>query len=388
MGGAFTAQARDASALYYNPGALALLGDEAPKFSGGLTVSALNQSLYQGRPPGIGTGTTAEQEGGEEFLAHAFLAQELGESARLGFGLWSPFRLETRWQAPDRFAGRYATLAASVSTIDLGAGAAVAVGESLGLGAALIYRTSDFEHTKRLASLDPAAGRVVDVASQVIEATQDDGFGYAVGLLHRPSAGFSWGLSYRSAIEIDYSGTGLLTQIETGNEQLDALLAATLPFDEDLAFASRIEFPDLLALGLALHPGERLTIELDLDRVGWAAVDRLAFRFPNNAELDEERFQGFADTESYRLGVSIETHGGTVFRAGASFEESPQPDRAVGALFPDGDRTGYHLGLSRDWLDVAFVWVDVGERLVATSSDGLNGAYNGDAWLLLITVNK
>ena len=192
MGGAFVAQARDPSAIFYNPGALALLTDEEPKFSGGLTVLELHESLYQGRPPGIGTGTTAEQAGSREWLPNAFVAQKLGDKIKLGFGAYSPFVLETEWAAPDAFAGRYSTLSASLGTLDVCAGASVALGAGFGLGASVIYRTSDFKHTSRLASLDPAIGEVVDVASQAIEATLDDGFGFSAGFLHRPSAGFSW----------------------------------------------------------------------------------------------------------------------------------------------------------------------------------------------------
>ena len=388
MGGAFVAQARDPSALYYNPGALALLTDEEPKFSGGVTVLELHESLYQGRPPGIGTGTTAEQAGSREIVPHAFLAQKLGPGVKLGFGAYSPFALETEWGRPDAFAGRYSTLSASLSTLDLCAGAALALGPGFGIGASLIYRTSEFQHLSRLASFDPAAGVVVDVASQAIEATQDDGIGFGAGFLHRPTAGFSWGVSYRSAIEIDYSGTGTLTQIETDNPLLDDLIAATLPLDEALAWASRIEFPDMLTIGAAFHPTALVTVELDWSQVGWNGIRSLPFRFLNDPVLDRDIVLGFDDTTGYRLGASIETHGGTVFRAGLGLDESPMPDAALGAFFPDGDRTSYTMGISRDWLDVAFVLTDVEDRIVTTSRDGLNGAYNGSTYLLAITVNK
>ena len=64
------------------------------------------------------------------------------------------------------------------------------------------------------------------------------------------------------------------------------------------------------------------------------------------------------------------------------------PDAALGAFFPDGDRTSYHFGISRRWLDVAFVMTDIDDRVVSTSNDGLNGAYNGSTYLLAITFNK
>src|SRR5215218_7811052 len=38
------------------------------------------------------------------------------------------------------------------------------------------------------------------------------GYGWNAGLLHKPTPSFSWGLSYRSRIEVDYDGNALFTQ--------------------------------------------------------------------------------------------------------------------------------------------------------------------------------
>jgi long-chain fatty acid transport protein len=60
MAGAFIAQASDPSAIYYNPGGLAL--QKKGKLTAGGGTVYHNESQYQGLPPGIGQGTTGAQD--------------------------------------------------------------------------------------------------------------------------------------------------------------------------------------------------------------------------------------------------------------------------------------------------------------------------------------
>ena len=63
-----------------------------------------------------------------------------------------------------------------------------------------------------------------------LESDFDTGYGFTVGLLHKVNPSFSWGLSYRSAIDIDYAGDARFPQISTGFPQLDAAVQRMLPF--------------------------------------------------------------------------------------------------------------------------------------------------------------
>lgn len=104
LGGAFVAQADDPSTIFYNPGALGILEDK-PKLTGGLIFSALNQSLFQGLPPGRGAGTTGEQESSIEPMIHVYGAMPVTPKIRLGIGFYSPFFLSTRWANKNDFSG-------------------------------------------------------------------------------------------------------------------------------------------------------------------------------------------------------------------------------------------------------------------------------------------
>lgn len=387
MAGAFVAQAEGPSAVFYNIGALALTAKK-PKTAAGATSVNLNESLYQGLPPGVGAETVGEQSEISNLRPHAFAAAPLGKTGKLGFGVTAPFAFETEWTDPGNFAGRYLVTAAELSTLDLTTGVSYELAPGVGVGAGVIYRTSDLTLIRRVPSFDPSAGEVVDVASLRLEATLDDGFGWTAGFLYRLSDSISIGGAYRSAIEIEYDGEARFTQISTGNSSLDALIAATTPFDEDLGFQARIEFPASAALGLAFGVGAGTVIEVDANLTEWSSFDTLALRLPDNPEFDEERPQDFADSMAYRLGVKFETASGSFLRFGVSMDETPQPEETMGPLLPDADRISYAVGFSKDWLDVAFLWLDVQGRTTQVNVDDLNGTYNSNAWVLGVTINK
>ncbi len=387
LAGAFAAQADDPSALFYNPGGLALL-KKRKAGALGVTVSTFNESLYQGLEPGVGAGTAAEQETPLELAPHLYAVLPLGERGVVGVGVYSPFLLSTEWNGEASFAGRFLATGAEITTYDVNPTLAWKLTPKLGLGLGVTYRSAEVVLDRRHAALNPFTGRLVDAASVRVESDTEAGFGWNVGLLHRVSPRFSYGLAYRSKVSIDLGGVGRMTQIPTGNAQLDELFAATLPLDRDLAMETNLELPDVASLGLAFGLSRSLTLEIDVSRTGWKTFEELAFVFPGTPLLDQTFVQSFEDSMSYRAGLLLKLPTGPQFRFGGAFEESPQPDFAVGPLLADSDRTVLAVGFGVDWLDVAFSWTTYDQRIVRTNVDGINGNWRASAWMVALTLKK
>lgn len=387
LAGAFAAQADDPSALFYNPGGLALL-KKRKAGALGVTVSTFNESLYQGLEPGVGAGTAAEQETPLELAPHLYAVLPLGERGVVGVGVYSPFLLSTEWNGEASFAGRFLATGAEITTYDVNPTLAWKLTPKLGLGLGVTYRSAEVVLDRRHAALNPFTGRLVDAASVRVESDTEAGFGWNVGLLHRVSPRFSYGLAYRSKVSIDLGGVGRMTQIPTGNAQLDELFAATLPLDRDLAMETNLELPDVASLGLAFGLSRSLTLEIDVSRTGWKTFEELAFVFPGTPLLDQTFVQSFEDSMSYRAGLLLKLPTGPQFRFGGAFEESPQPDLAVGPLLADSDRTVLAVGFGVDWLDVAFSWTTYDQRIVRTNVDGINGNWRASAWMVALTLKK
>ncbi len=384
MAGAFAAQADDPSALFYNPGGLAFV---KKKTSLGLAVSGLNEGHYQGLPPGIGAGTSGEQERVLGLQPNAYLVKPLSPVVKLGVAAYSPFGFDIEWSAPDSFSGRPISLTSQLRSYDLLAAFAVEAGPRFGFGAGAVVRAADLQQSHRIQQVDPFTLATVDVAEAAVETDFENGFGWTAGLLARLGR-LSLGLSYRSSIEIDFAGSGRLTQVPSGNSQLDALIRATFPLDTDLPVRSSIGFPDVATLGLALRSGEKFVIEADAQQTGWSRFKGLAVAFETEPVFSQSLQGPWEDAMSYRLGMNYGPPKGPQWRLGFAFDEAAQPDVSVNPFYADSERTTVAAGFGRDWLDLAVQWASWESRTVLANPEGLNGRYEGSVYRLAISITK
>lgn len=386
LAGAYTAIADDPSTIYYNMGGLALLGK--PVFTLGSSAYSLQRSQYQGRPPGIGAGTTGEQKVVRTILPHAYLALPFGSRAKVGLGVFSPYSIDTDWANPSSFAGRAISLTSQVRTIDVSPGISFAPTKKFGIGIAAVYRFSDVSSSRRIQLPDPITAQLRDVASVSAGTDFDGALGFSVGVLHRPTETFSWGFSYKSPIEVSYQGSGRLTQIASGNPQLDQLAQAQLPFNSDLPIESRIQFPASATLGLAVGRSNGVQVAFDLGWTQWSDFDGTGITFVSPPPPSYVLQGSYQDAYSYRLGLRWTLRGGSQFRFGGALEKTPQPDASLNPFFLDADRTVVAFGYGLDWLDIAFQWVRFDNRLTFVNPNGVNGLYRNEAWILAVSMTK
>lgn len=385
MGGAFVAQANDPTAVYYNPGGLGLLPKKKAA-SVGATVWKLNESLYQGLAPGIGAGTVGEQETPMQTVPHIFGTLPFGGVAVMGVGVYSPFKMSTEWADADTFAGRRLATQSEVNTLDISTGLGVALGGSFGIGGNFIFRTSDYSATRRVTVDD--RGVLRDVGTLEMKTDTERSYTWSAGVLHRIGNSFAWGASYRAANETEYNGVGTLTQIETGDAQLDALVRTQFAFGQDLALGSTLTLPAQATLGVAIGSNQPILVEVDVTRTDWKDVQEIAFAFPSNASLDTTYPLAFEDTMTYRAGLNFRFPTGPELRVGYALEESPQPDETVGAFLPDAARSTITAGFGMDWLQVGVAWTTFEQRVIGTNVNTLNGNYRANAWSVAITATK
>jgi long-chain fatty acid transport protein len=383
MGGAVVATTNDPSSIFYNPGGLALF-KKRKGVALGVSTTKRNESLFQGLPPGIGAGTSSEQTTPTTVIPHAFLSLPFGKKAVIGLGTYKPFRMETEWADPGSFAGRFIATRSSIDALDVAPTIAVALTPNFGIGAGGIYRTSKIEADRHFGSaLD---GTLRDIGTLTLKTDSEKAYGWTAGMQYRGKV-LSWGASYRSQVNTDYVGVGRLTQTLTGDTQVDELIRASFPFDQDLALRSLLQFPAQATFGIAIAPGKPVLFEVDATRTMWSKIQQIPFTFATPV-LNTTYTLGFHTTTSYRGGIRFALPTGPQFRLGYRLEKSPQPDAFVSAFFPDADRRSYTAGFGLDWLDVAFVWTRARQRIITTSADQLNGNWRGNEWLLAITATK
>jgi len=383
MGGACVA-ASDPSAIACNPGALALMKKKKGA-AAGIEGGAFNESLYQGLA-GIGGGTAAEQKTPLSLLPHLYVTLPLGSSGVIGTGLYHSYRETTEWRAPDQFAGRFLATRSEIDAIDFTTAWSAALMPGFGVGAALVYRSSNVSVSRRVAT--QIAGVPKEVATLSMKSDTKRSLGWSAGLLARPSSTLSAGFTYQSPIDTGYNGTGTLAQIATGDKQLDDLIKASFPFGQDLPIQTQLKFPAQATLGLAWSPWKPWLFAADGSRTQWSRTGDLSIVFPANHAFDTTYRMPLKNTSTWRAGARLQFSTGPQLRAGYAIDQSPLTDAAVGPLFPDADRTTLTAGFGLDWLDVAVGYTTYKQRIVRTNPDQFNGNYRASSWMAMLTVTK
>jgi len=388
MAMAFTAQADDPSALFYNPGGVAFL--DGQRFSLGATVVTSTRGDFKGANPSPGVDARGEQEPLFETPPHFYWTREVNPRWRFGLGLTSPYGLTTEWKNPSRFPGRYLSTKAALRTFDLNPTLAWQATPSLGVGLGVLVRFSDVELERFVPQRSPITGRLIDVGRVRLESDFSEGYGFSAGILHKWNDSFSWGLSYRSRVKIDYQGDGRFTQIPTGIPPFDAAIARLIPFGQALAIETSVEFPDTASLGLAVAVSAQSKLELDVNWTGWSSFDEVPLVFVDAPQFSQTLPEHWENAMNYRLGFRWAQGASNEWRVGAYYDETPQPERYVSPLLPDANRTGVTVGwghrfASGKTFDLAALYVPFDERKVRINENGFLGDYNTTAWLFAAT---
>jgi long-chain fatty acid transport protein len=384
IGGACVAIA-DPSSLPCNPGALALLAKKKGA-AVGLLAGAFNQSLYQGLPPGAGSGTAAEQKTPMSLIPHAYVTLPFIKGMVSGTGIYTPFREQTEWAQPNAFSGRFIATKSKLDALDLTQAFAKPLGKRAGLGIGLTYRSSSISSARRLAA--NLGGTQREIADVSFDTDTVRSFGWSAGLLLRPSAHFTFGLAHKSAISTTYQGVAKMTQIATGDPQLDALVTASFPFGQALPISTHFRFPSESSGGVTWSPSKPWMFVLETSRTAWSGTGGVAYTAPNAHVLDTTYDLGFRDAWTYRTGARFRFPTGPQLRVGYALEKSPQSDAAVGPFYPDADRTTVTAGFGLDWLDIAVGWSTYKQRIITTSAQQFNGNWRANAWTAMLTITK
>jgi long-chain fatty acid transport protein len=393
MAGAFTAQADDPSALFHNAGGIAFFDER--EWAVGFTWIHAIEAEFEGAPPFPGSGVEEEQELLSEFPPHVYLVQPINDTWKFGLGINSPFGLTTEWSNPNTFSGRFLSSRAALRTVDINPTLGWRITPNFGLGFGAVARFSDVELERHVPTINPFTQSVADIASLELSSDFDQGYGWNIGLLHRFNNSFSWGLSYRSGIEIDYQGEARLTQISTGIPAFDQVIRGRLPFDTDLPVETGIDFPEEASLGLAFALSPNLLLETDANWTSWSSFDEVDIDFTGNQLPDATILERWEDVYNYRAGLRWTLSSQNQLLLGYVFDETPQPEEAVSPLLPDADRNGVTVGWSHDgnWnVDASLMYLLFRERERHVSFDEepntFFGSYRTTAVLFGLTIGR
>lgn len=396
MGGAFLGAADDATAAYSNPAGLTRLGSEqqfaaeiryydmATPFAGGGSVSTGPLNLS-----GVRYGRADESLTNLSFIGWVLPR----DNWALAFYRQQTVDLDQDYQTqPIFFEGQFAgnfirpyTSSTDLDVVTYGASFATNLTDSLSAGVSINWQQFDLDSSVTRFNEDFSVR-----ANQQTQRGDDNDIGYTFGLLYKGSDNVSIGFSYRSATDFQY--------------RLQNLVFANPDFgiNEDTFFAdARTAFktPDVIGVGISWRATDSLTLNLDVNRVGYSnlteeVVDAFfqggefeQFSDPQilrSIEIDDQieprlgmeyAFANFSVPFNLRLGTWLEKRHTMSFNGdpdGLNFND-PLAAAASAVLFSSGDDE-MHYSIGFGWafphfqLDFAY---DASDALDTLSFSGV-----------------
>jgi long-chain fatty acid transport protein len=310
-GNAFTATADNPSAIYYNPAGITQL--EGQNLQMGLYTIAVNSSYRA--PNGSTSETEFEVQGAPQFY-YAFSPKESPFS--FGLGLCAPYGLGLEW--PDNSGFRTLTLEARLAYASFNPVVAWQVHPTLSLGIGPTLNVGIIRFRQGILKMD--AGDEFDFRGNGV------GAGFNAGLLWQPQEQWSFGVSYRSATDIDFNGR-----------------SEAKPYAPTQDTSVELHFPQFVMAGVSYRPTKNWNIEVDVDWADWDSVNSATFNFEKSlpSTLDLNFKSGFM----YELGVTRYLDKGYFVSAGYFFSPNSVPDRNFVPAVPDTDQHSFSVGIGR-----------------------------------------
>jgi len=253
MTDAFAATTDDASAVFYNPAGLAQQR-EMTVLAGATFINFTNE--FTGDPNSVFTAGTDGKYKRHTFVPpNIYVTIPIGSNLTFGLGTYSAGGLRTDWEDP--WVGRFISRDADLKTMSVEPAIAwQSTDGKIAIGGGVEYRRGRVILNANRATLNPFSNRIVDVSNTRLESEYADDTAWNVGVLWKPTEHFRFGASYRSDLDLEFTGQADFTQIPTGNAQLDAVVAAQLPPDQTIS-GTVLPFPSITAVGVAFMPNDR-----------------------------------------------------------------------------------------------------------------------------------
>jgi len=383
MGFAFTAQADDPSAIYFNPAGLTQL--KGQNVMVGVTYVRENGADFTGTTPLTGGATASETQKSLNFyIPNAYYTRTTDSGyIAYGIGIFAPFGLGQEYDDKNKSIFRNQITKIDLQTIVVNPTIAFKINDVLSVGAGIDWMYGKAKLAKT--AVYPGVGNIFTLD---LDGT-GDAWGYNFGLLLKPSANFRIGANYRSPFTL---------RIKDGDVEIRNI-NSTVPFippgvtvaqvfggtSFDTKASTTLSMPATFALGVS-YTMDRLTVNADADWTFWHSYNSLPIDIRDNKGAllpDSNSPKNWKDVVALRLGVEYRVTDPLALRAGFVYDQSPVPAETMGPELPDADRLNYMVGagykIGNVTIDGAFMYIDKKDRTVNNSQ--FNGTWTGNAWL-------
>lgn len=319
MAGGGTAIPWDAATILYNPGGLARLKN-IQAYGSAVFLMPRTQYAAEGT-----SGYTAYSKAAVYTPFNVYVGGPWKKDSKLavGLGIYTPFGSGMTWD--DNWAGRYVVRSISLQSIFIQPTVSYKLADWISVGGGFVYGIGyvDLQRAIPLQNLAGADGK------GELEGNAN-GIGYNLGVHLKPHSRIDIGLSYRSEVKM---------KVKNGKArfQVPSSLSASFP---NTSFEASVPLPQIFSVGVGVRATEKLTVQLDVNYVGWSAYDTLGFDYKDNTTVlkDTREPRSYQDKIAIRLGGHYQWNPQWAFMLGTGYDPSPVKDGLVSPDLPDANR--------------------------------------------------
>ena len=376
MGGAFIAQANDASALFYNPAGIT--GLEGINVQLGLTI--IQPQAYFLGPTDVDPNLYSPAKDETFLIPNFYATYQITDKLSAGLGLFVPFGLGSDWGQD--WVGRELATNSDVEVIELNPVVAYKVLDNLSLAVG-------FEYGMASVILEKSAylGYALDSYAEFKMEGETTGMSFNLGIQYKPIKELAIGLMYRHEMTLDFEDGDARFDRPSINPATDAYVEQLLP---DTKGNATIVLPARIGLGIAYDFTDQLTAEFDVLRINWTSYDELTIETddPINGENEQTAVKNYEDQMSFRVGLEYRLNDQLALRTGYLRDPHAVPDKYVEPTLPEGDRNLYSFGagykVAGISIDAYYIYLTQDDREIKNSvveETGFNGTYKSQGHL-------
>ena len=312
-GNAFAATANDPSAVYYNPAGITQLD------GANLSLGMYGITLASRYTSAAGPSLNSQQQWAA--LPQGFSTFNFTNChVALGLGVYSPYGLSMEWPYGAPWVQAGLPRSGEIDYIRANPVLAWQPFDTFSIAAGMMLDYSEAE-----LQLSPP----FPPGAQVRLRGRDSDAGFNLGLLWHPWQQHSFGVTYRSATDMNYQGHAMTTVGGASASQ-----GTTLNY----------HFPQTVTVGYSYRPTTSWNFEADADWTDWTSLRTLAvsgtpLAYPFN----------WKPSMMYEFGATRYFGGGWRASAGYMYSENSVPTGFFNALVPDSDRHLFSVGVGKSY---------------------------------------
>lgn len=350
MGHTGVAMVNNAELAFFNPGGLVHLESKLSIAVGGFGV--FSDVKYQNSE--FGTNSQTDSPTGTPLYLYA--SYKISENSALGLAVYTPFGSTVEY--PDDWSGSHLVNSIELSAIFVQPLFSTKLTEHVSIGGGPILAIGGVNFNRNLSrSLSDINGNRSNVE---IDAAGITAFGFSVGAYAQLSDKWSFGVNYRSRIDVEVeAGDGEATFTNLPESPLAPIT------NGEFDFTATLPLPAEWTVGFSYQPTEKWVINADVNYAEWDAYDSLDLNFLNtdgSVALESLNPRNYKNAWTFRVGGQYMVSDKFALRGGAYFDESPVQDGFFAPETPRNDSFGFTGGFSynvseRFAIDASFLYL-------------------------------